>query len=532
MRVFINGKECAMGPSGELSSKDPTSEQVHIGTWQRDGEVGKKFKGMMRELRVWSKTLSTKSILGLMCRTADPQAEGLVAYWPLEGGEERYVVDKASGHNHGVLVGNASWVRFHPVASPAGSDSNLPSGCEVRRRSSSNMSSAAHEMVSNLEQSFEKVATKDIEGGMRRILVTGGAGYIGSHVCIELLALGYMVSVVDNYDNSSAESLRRVCSIAGKPLSYHRVDLLDELGLESIFDGPSFDAVMHLAGLKSVSKSVSDPLHYYQNNISGTLNLLRMMRKYECKNLIFSSSATVYGDASTPPFKEEDPVGVGITNPYGQTKFMIERILQDLAVSDPEWNIIMLRYFNPVGAHPSGLIGEDPNGPPNNLLPFITQVAVGKRPFLAVFGSDYDTPDGTGTLLTTKSRRAKKTMLTPTQFIGVRDFIHVVDLAKGHVASLRKLADKPGIKVYNLGTGCGYSVLEVLRAVEKACGHEIPHQIKPRREGDIGAAFACATKAQHELAWEAQLGIEAIAEDAWRWQQMNPAGFGGLDKTC
>lgn len=266
---------------------------------------------------------------------------------------------------------------------------------------------------------------------------------------------------------------------------------------------------MHLAGLKSVSMSCSDPLKYYHNNITGTLNLLKMMRKYSCKNLIFSSSATVYGTPEKLPVNEDCLVGMGITNPYGQTKFMIERILEDLAASDSEWNIIMLRYFNPVGAHPSGLIGEDPNGTPNNLLPYITQVAVGKREHLDVFGDDYDTVDGTG----------------------VRDFIHVVDLAQGHVASLRKLENEnTGLKVYNLGTGRPYSVLEVLRAVEKACGHEVPYKIKPRRPGDIGAAYGDPTRAQSELGWCARLGIETIAGDAWRWQQMNPNGFGGLDQ--
>eukprot|EP00658_Telonema_sp_P-2_P030298 TRINITY_DN22903_c0_g1_i2.p1 TRINITY_DN22903_c0_g1~~TRINITY_DN22903_c0_g1_i2.p1 ORF type:complete len:348 (+),score=72.52 TRINITY_DN22903_c0_g1_i2:177-1220(+) len=336
---------------------------------------------------------------------------------------------------------------------------------------------------------------------MPRVLVTGGAGYIGSHVCLELLEMGYMVCVVDNYDNSSAESLKRVSSIVGKPVAYHKVDLLDEVALEEIFTGPPFDAVLHIAGLKSVSKSTQDPLLYYHNNVTGTLNLLRAMTKYKCHRLIFSSSATVYGTPSELPLTEQAETGVGITNPYGQTKYMIERILMDLADSDPKWNISMLRYFNPVGSHPCGMIGEDPTGPPNNLLPFITQVAVGRRPKLMVYGGDWDTCDGTG----------------------VRDYIHVVDLAKGHVAALRNLQD--GCHVYNLGTGNGVSVLQMLHALEAASGNSIPYEIAPRRPGDIAKAYADASLAKQELGWEAELDLQTICEDAWRWQVTNPRGY-------
>lgn len=334
------------------------------------------------------------------------------------------------------------------------------------------------------------------------ILVTGGAGYIGSHTCIELTSAGYDVVVMDNLSNSSEKSLERVAQITGKKIPFYKVDLLDKEGMDEIFEKENIDSVIHFAGLKAVGESVAKPLEYYHNNITGTLLLCDVMRNHGVKNIIFSSSATVYGDPAFIPITEECPKGK-ITNPYGQTKSMLEQILTDLHVADPEWNIVLLRYFNPIGAHESGLIGEDPKGIPNNLLPYIAQVAVGKLECLGVFGDDYDTVDGTG----------------------VRDFIHVVDLARGHVKALKKLEDKSGVNIYNLGTGKGYSVLQAVKAFEKACGKEIPYVIKPRRPGDIATCYADATKAKEELGWEAEYGIERMCADAWRWQSNNPNGY-------
>lgn len=334
------------------------------------------------------------------------------------------------------------------------------------------------------------------------ILVTGGAGYIGSHTCIELINAGYDVVVLDNLCNSSEKSLERVAQITGKKVPFYKVDILDREDMNEIFEKESIDSVIHFAGLKAVGESVSKPLEYYHNNITGTLLLCDVMRSHNVKNIIFSSSATVYGDPAFIPITEDCPKGK-ITNPYGQTKSMLEQILTDLHVADPEWNVVLLRYFNPIGAHESGLIGEDPKGIPNNLLPYIAQVAVGKLSCLGVFGDDYDTPDGTG----------------------VRDYIHVVDLAKGHVKALKKIEDKSGVSIYNLGTGNGYSVLQVVKAFEKACGKTIPYVIKPRRPGDIATCYADASKAKAELGWEAEYGIERMCADSWRWQSNNPNGY-------
>lgn len=335
-----------------------------------------------------------------------------------------------------------------------------------------------------------------------RILVTGGAGYIGSHTCLELLNQGHEVVVFDNLCNSSEESLNRVRKITGKDLTFYKADMLDREALENIFSREKIDAVIHFAGLKAVGESVTKPLEYYYNNITGTLILCDVMRKHSVKKIIFSSSATVYGDPAFVPITEECPKGQ-ITNPYGQTKAMLEQILTDFHKADPEWNIILLRYFNPVGAHESGLIGEDPEGIPNNLTPYITQVAVGKLKEVGVFGNDYDTPDGTG----------------------VRDYIHVMDLADGHVKALKKFADVPDVYIYNLGTGIGYSVLDVIRAFSKAVGKEIPYVIKPRRAGDIATCYADAAKAEKELGWTAKHGIDDMCADSWRWQSMNPNGY-------
>ena len=334
------------------------------------------------------------------------------------------------------------------------------------------------------------------------LLVTGGAGFIGSHTCVELLNAGYEVVVVDNLYNASEKALERVEQITGKSLKFYKVDLLDAPALTKVFDEEKIDAVIHFAGLKAVGESVAKPLEYYHNNITGTLILCDVMRKHGVKNIIFSSSATVYGDPAFIPITEECPKGK-ITNPYGQTKGMLEQILTDLHVADPEWNVILLRYFNPIGAHKSGLIGENPKGIPNNLLPYVAQVAVGKLKCLGVFGNDYDTPDGTG----------------------VRDYIHVVDLAIGHVKAIDKLKDKEGVSIYNLGTGVGYSVLQVVAAFEKACGKKIPYEIKPRRAGDIATCYSDASKAKRELGWVAERGLDEMCEDAWRWQSMNPNGF-------
>lgn len=334
------------------------------------------------------------------------------------------------------------------------------------------------------------------------ILVTGGAGFIGSHTCVELLNSGYEVVVVDNLCNSSQESLNRVEKITGKQVTFYEADILDREALNKIFESEKIDSVIHFAGLKAVGESVQKPLEYYYNNIAGTLVLCDVMRNHGCKNIIFSSSATVYGNPAFIPITEECPKGQ-ITNPYGQTKGMLEQVLTDLHVSDPEWNVVLLRYFNPIGAHKSGLIGEDPKGIPNNLLPYITQVAIGKLECLGVFGNDYDTPDGTG----------------------VRDYIHVVDLAVGHVKALKKLEEKAGVSVYNLGTGVGYSVLDIVKNFEKACGKQIRYEIKPRRAGDIATCYSDATKAYKELGWKAERGIAEMCEDAWRWQSMNPNGY-------
>lgn len=336
------------------------------------------------------------------------------------------------------------------------------------------------------------------------ILVAGGAGYIGSHTCVELLNAGYEVVVIDNLYNSSEEALRRVEKITGKTVKFYEGDLLNREDVEKVFEQESIDSVIHFAGLKAVGESVAKPLEYYHNNITGTLILCDVMRQHGCKSIVFSSSATVYGDPAFVPITEECPKGK-ITNPYGQTKGMLEQILTDLYVGDPEWKVILLRYFNPIGAHKSGLIGEDPKGIPNNLVPYIAQVSVGKLEKLGVFGNDYPTPDGTG----------------------VRDYIHVVDLAVGHVKAIEKLNSLEGVEIYNLGTGKGYSVLEVLHAYEKACGKTLPYEIKERRPGDIPTCYADSAKAKRELGWEAQYGIEEMCEDSYRWQSMNPNGYRG-----
>ena len=334
-----------------------------------------------------------------------------------------------------------------------------------------------------------------------RILVTGGAGYIGSHACVELLQAGYEVTVVDNLVNSKEESLKRVRQITGQKLDFHEVDLLDRDGLDRVFAGAPVDAVIHFAGLKAVGESVQIPLRYYHNNITGTLILCETMAAHGVKKIIFSSSATVYGDPRTVPIQEDFPLTA--TNPYAHTKLMIEEILRDLHVADPQWNVVLLRYFNPVGAHASGQIGEDPNGIPNNLTPYVAQVAVGKLPQLPVFGDDYPTPDGTG----------------------VRDYIHVVDLVIGHVKALARLEDTSAIRVYNLGTGRGYSVLEMIAAFEKASGRRIPYEIIGRRPGDVATSYADPSKAERELGWKAERAVDAMCADSWRWQSQNPRGF-------
>ena len=335
------------------------------------------------------------------------------------------------------------------------------------------------------------------------ILVTGGAGFIGSHTCVELLNAGYEVVVVDNLYNASEKALERVEQITGKKVTFYEADILDRDALNAIFDKEQVESVIHFAGYKAVGESVRKPIEYYYNKINGTLILCDVMRKHNVKNIVFSSSATVYGDPAFIPITEECPKGK-ITNPYGQTKGMLEQVLTDIFVSDPEWRVVLLRYFNPIGAHKSGLIGEDPKGIPNNLVPYVAQVAIGKLKCLGVFGNDYDTHDGTG----------------------VRDYIHVVDLAKGHVAAIKKVEKTdPGVLIYNLGTGKGYSVLDVVHAFEKACGKEIPYEIKPRRAGDIATCYADPTKAKKELGWVAEYGIEEMCEDSWRWQTMNPNGY-------
>ena len=336
---------------------------------------------------------------------------------------------------------------------------------------------------------------------MKTTLVTGGAGYIGSHTLIELINNNFEVVVIDNLANSSRESLRRVEQITGHEIPFIEADVRDQSVLDDIFTTYSIDSVIHFAGLKAVGESVAKPLEYYDDNLVSTLALLEAMRKHSVKQLVFSSSATVYGSPSELLLRETSTVGVGLTNPYGKTKYMIEQIIQDYCAADPAFEATILRYFNPIGAHKSGQIGEDPNGIPNNLLPYVAQVAVGKLQSVGVFGNDYDTPDGTG----------------------VRDYIHVVDLARGHVAALQHMKD--GANVYNLGTGSGTSVLEIIKAFSKACGRDLPYEIKPRRAGDIAACYADCSKAERELGWRAELSIEQACADSWRWQSQNPNGF-------
>ena len=334
-----------------------------------------------------------------------------------------------------------------------------------------------------------------------KILVTGGAGYIGSHTCVELLNAGYDIVVLDNLCNSSEKSLNVVKEITGKDFPFYKVDLLDYDALEKVFEENKIDAVIHFAGLKAVGESVSIPITYYHNNITGTLNLVDIMQKHGVFNIVFSSSATVYGMPKTVPITEDFPLST--TNPYGSTKLMIERILEDIHTSNPKWSITLLRYFNPIGAHKSGKMGEDPKGIPNNLLPYVAQVAVGKLEYVHVFGNDYPTKDGTG----------------------VRDYIHVVDLALGHIKAIEKKTNVPGVHIYNLGTGNGYSVLEIVKAFSKACGKELPYKIEARRPGDIAECYADPSKALNELGWKATRGIAEMCEDSWRWQSNNPNGY-------
>ena len=334
-----------------------------------------------------------------------------------------------------------------------------------------------------------------------KILVTGGAGYIGSHTCVELINAGHEVVIVDNLCNSSMEAVKRVEEITGKDIEFYKVDIRDREKMTQIFGENEFDAVIHFAGLKAVGESCEKPLEYFINNISGTLVMLDIMSKHNVKKIVFSSSATVYGSPKTVPIKEDFPLSV--TNPYGRTKLMLEEILQDIYQSDKEWDIILLRYFNPIGAHKSGKIGEDPNGIPNNLLPYITKVAIGELPILNVFGDDYPTEDGTC----------------------IRDYIHVVDLAEGHVKAIESMKDNPGVKIYNLGTGKGYSVLEVIKNFEKASGKKIPYRIAARRAGDVPVCYADAALAKKELGWSAKYGIEEMCRDSWKWQSNNPKGY-------
>lgn len=336
-----------------------------------------------------------------------------------------------------------------------------------------------------------------------KILVTGGAGYIGSHTLVELYAAGHSAVVVDNLCNSSSEALKRVAEITGvAEIPFYKVDVRDRSGLESVFADHKFDACIHFAGLKAVGESVDRPLEYYDNNVAGTLVLVDVMRNHGCRNIVFSSSATVYGDPAEIPITENCPKGE-CTNPYGRTKSILEQVLMDIQKVDNGWNVVILRYFNPVGANPSGRIGENPSGIPNNLMPYITQVAIGKRPELGVFGNDYPTHDGTG----------------------VRDYIHVVDLAKGHVAALKAIVNNCGVGIYNMGTGYGYSVLDMVNAFVRVNGVEVPYSIKPRRVGDIAACYCNPAKAKLELGWEAQFGIEDMVRDSWNWQRNNPEGY-------
>lgn len=336
----------------------------------------------------------------------------------------------------------------------------------------------------------------------KRILITGGAGYIGSHTAIELLERGYEVVLYDNLSNASLESVKRVRELTDTEIAFYEGDVLDEEKMKEVLRKEKIDAVIHCAALKAVGESVEKPLAYYHNNITGTLALMKSMDEVGVRNIVFSSSATVYGNPSEIPITEDCPKGE-CTNPYGWTKSMMEQIMMDIQKANPSWNVILLRYFNPVGAHISGRIGEDPKGIPNNLMPYVAQVAVGKLECLGVFGDDYDTPDGTG----------------------VRDYIHVVDLAKGHVKAIDYLFQNPGLDIINLGTGKGYSVLDMVRAFEKACGKEIPYQIKPRRSGDIATCYANPKKAEKVLGWKAELGLEEMCADAWRWQSRNPKGY-------
>ena len=342
---------------------------------------------------------------------------------------------------------------------------------------------------------------------MMTILVTGGAGFIASHTNVELLQAGYDVVVMDNLCNSSKESVARVEQITGKKMRFYQADMRKMEELEPVFAENNIDVIIHFAGLKAVGESCEKPYEYYENNISGTLNIIAMMKKYNVKKMVFSSSATVYGNPEVVPITEECKVG-GVTNPYGQTKLMLEQILTDIQKADPSFDIALLRYFNPIGAHESGLIGEAPNGIPNNLLPYVAKVAAGVLEKVNVFGDDYDTPDGTG----------------------VRDYIHVVDLAKGHVCAVKKLLEHPGLVVYNLGTGIGYSVLDIIHNFEKACGKKIPYVIAPRRAGDIATCYSDPSKAERELGWKAEYGIDRMCEDAWRWQSMNPNGYEPVEK--
>ncbi len=337
---------------------------------------------------------------------------------------------------------------------------------------------------------------------MAKILITGGAGYIGSHTALELLNAGYEVVVYDNLSNSSSESLKRVEELTGKSIAFYEGDVRDAASLKAMFEREQITAVIHCAALKAVGESVRKPLEYYQNNITGTLTLMDVMRSVNVKNIVFSSSATVYGSPEVMPITEDCPKGQ-CTNPYGWTKSMMEQIMTDLQKADPEWNVILLRYFNPVGAHKSGRIGEDPKGIPNNLMPYISQVAVGKLAKLGVFGNDYDTPDGTG----------------------VRDYIHVVDLAVGHVKAIDYILTNPGLDIINLGTGKGYSVLDMVKAFSKACGRDIPYEIKPRRSGDVAICYADPAKAASVLGWKAQYGLDEMCADSWRWQSQNPDGY-------
>ena len=338
----------------------------------------------------------------------------------------------------------------------------------------------------------------------KRILVTGGAGFIGSHTLIELHKAGYEFVVVDNLVNSNPEALRRVGELIGAEVPFVKADIRDREALNKVFEQYKFDSCIHFAGLKAVGESVAKPLEYYENNMSGTFTLIDVMRQHGCKNIIFSSSATVYGDPAIIPITEECPKG-HCTNPYGQTKSMLEQVLMDVQKAEPEWNVVLLRYFNPIGAHQSGRIGENPNGIPNNLMPYITQTAIGRRKELGVFGNDYDTHDGTG----------------------VRDYIHVVDLATAHVAALQAIEKNAGLAIYNIGTGLGYSVLDVVNAFEKANGVKVPYSIKPRRPGDIATCYCDPSKAERELGWKAKYGIEDMCRDSWNWQSQNPNGFEG-----